>query len=367
MGAPVRDTVTGDTLSSLSRVSQLDGDVVALQPELAHSFRRVGLQLVRATVVDIGSLDFGPEWSIQHNGSVVEASAARATSGLFPGAATLVAGLASAAADHSRVQRLSPRLWACAWRVSHDAAVLAEAMYREKRDTLGDADVALIRLICSASVHVVRMPSGVDASSGTASAAGVADSAVDVGTTWPRVERRSRRPASPLARATVALPAIAALLCTWLLLYALPATHDAATLQLSQYDKLHAAVETSMAQALTVAMATGDYGEVQDELSKFARLGYFDQAVVSNNNGRVVAIEGPVDATTRIGNPISPDYLAKARTRKLALGTQAQGELAMVVPATARAASFGLTLGAAGLALLASAAAAALLYWRWRR
>ncbi len=120
----------------------------------------------------------------------------------------------------------------------------------------------------------------------------------------------------------------------------------------------------TLRQTLSIAMAAGDYGVLQDELSLFEKLGYFRSAMVTNPAGLVVAISGAAEVA-RIGDPVPAAYKSQALVQPLVLNTRQQGELSLVPLAEPPPA---LTLGwarpLAGLAALLCAAAAALLALR---
>jgi hypothetical protein len=333
-------------------------DEPAPQPEVARMFRQRGLQYVVASQVRIASMQpTRPAWLIDDAGEISDSPEDNG-SAVFAGAAAAVGGLIDAELDDARIQRLSPRRWALVWRSGDDDAIVAEAQYREKRDAIDDVDIALVRLVCSISA-------GPDAGAadGTSTAGEAARPAQNG---WPAIDRRRRTQPSRLAWLTVALPALAALLCAWLLLFVLPQVEVTAAGQQAQIEQLNKTTEATMTTALATVMAGGDYGLAQDELSQFARLGYFQSAVVLNAKGQMVALAGPVGAI-RIGDVAPSSYADQARSRKLSVGSQNYGQLLFVVPTTAAASSMGGAKVAALLAALACVAAALLLAWMLRR
>ena len=331
----------------------LERDEPNVQPEVARMFQQIGLQFVHASVVEIESMEFRTAWSVSDSGEVSDGPSEPGADSVFPGAAAIVSGLVGAAPEHTRVQRLSPRRWAFTWCVSASEAIVAAAHYRDKRDAISDIDTALVRLICSASARRATAVTGAPVMP--------AESQV-----WPRVDRRVRARPSRVAWLAVALPAFAALLCGWLLLSALPGAQFAAAQQQAEIEQLHKAADGTMAAALANVLATNDYGLAQDELGQFAQLGYFQNAVVVNTKGRVVAMVGPLESL-RIGDPLPAAYTAQARAQKLALGSQSYGELFFKAVEAAPPVRLTGVKVLAGLALLACAAAAALLASRLRR
>lgn len=327
------------------------------QPEVARMFRQRGLQYVVASQVRIASMQpTRPAWMINEAGEVSDSPDERGST--FAGAATAVRALINAEPDDVRAQRLSPRRWALAWRSGDDDAIVAEAQFRDKRDAIDDVDIAVVRLVCSISAG--RDTTAADDSTTAGDAARPTRDA------WPHVDRRKRTPPSRLAWLAAALPIAATLLCGWLLLFALPHAEGAAAGQQAQIEQLNKTTEATMTAALATVMAGGDYGLAQDELSQFARLGYFQSAVVLNGKGQMVAFAGPV-GPMRIGDVAPPTYVEQARARKLSLGSQDYGQLLFVVPTPAAASSTDSAKAAALLATLACAAAALLLMWLLRR
>jgi hypothetical protein len=216
-----------------------------------------------------------------------------------------------------------------------------------------------VRLVCSAVIRATQPPAGPAAS-------GPAHTLV-----WPAVERRAFV-ASPRATWTQLVISLAALaVCTWLASSALPRLQRSVQAQQEQVDRVRKITDATLVGGLSQALATGDYGDVQTSLASFGGLGYFDSAVVTNANGKVVAIVGEVPRQ-RIGDPVSPGYAASTRAIGLAAGPDGN---ARVLLADARASTGdvistrGLTWAArlvtalcSGLALLAVVAA-----WRsWR-
>ena len=84
-----------------------------------------------------------------------------------------------------------------------------------------------------------------------------------------------------------------------------------------------------MIRDLSLAMASGDYGDVQTVLSSFASMGYFESALVSNSRNRVVAQAGS-DTGIRIGDETPPDVKKFARIIDLSLANEPQGKLMLL-------------------------------------
>jgi len=341
------------TTSFQSTAFPLEQETPVLLQDLARVFRQLGVQFVRASVVDMSSMAFQAAWTIADSGDISDSPTDRAMDSVFPGAAASVGTLLEAPTDHTLVQKLSPRRWAFAWRLDARNAVVAEAQYRERRDAVSEIDTALVRLVCSASIR-----------RGDATpVAGSEDPNPMLA--WPHVERRARPQTSVSAWATVSLAALAGLLALWVALWAGPRAEAVDAEQQAQVTAMRAMADATMVSGLSIALSSGDYGEAQTELSQFLQLGYFQSAVVTNAKGRIVAMDGKLEQL-RIGDAVTPAYTALARPLDLALGSEKQGQLLLVSgPASGRA-PHGLLQGAAALAGLAALATAGLLALRLR-
>ncbi len=357
----------------------------ALRQDMARMFRQLGVQQLRASVADTTSMASQVTWSLSDMGQLSVPASERNLDSVFPGASSTIAGLDVVASDNTTVQKLSPRLWGFAWRVDAKHAIVAEVQYREKRDSVSETDIALVRLVCSAviragqpapSAHTV--PGGLGAASGHGGLGPIGSLGPMGGVgahalVWPAVERRAYV-ASPRATWTaLALSTLAALVSAWLAFSAVPKTQLAAQAQQDQFERVRKATDGTLVGSLSQAMATGDYGEVQTALSSLANLGYFESAVVANAKGKVVALAGPVPLQ-RIGDPINGAYAGSARALGLAAGPEGPGQALLVEP---KAASFqavptqplriAALLGfATALGLAALAALSAFRHWRQR-
>jgi hypothetical protein len=168
-----------------------------------------------------------------------------------------------------------------------------------------------------------------------------------------------------------------ALVAAWLVLAPLPIASELLGAQQVEIERLNKAADGALVHGLSVAMATGDYGEVQTELSQFHALGYFGAAAVVNERGRVVALDGPLPGV-RIGEPLPLPLAGAPRTLRLALGSQPYGQFVLTpLAAASRAAAVAEQpvqaqsavaeiRWSAGLVMLACAMAAGLLAWRPR-
>lgn len=159
---------------------QPDQESAVLLPELARVCRQLGVQFVRASVVEVRTLAYRAAWSISENGDVAPAGTGRGMDSAFAGAASAIASLADAEPEETLVHRQSPRRWAFTWSLDRRLAVVAEVQYRERRDAVGDIDRVLVRLLCAASVrrHTGDEPDTLPAAPELV---------------WPQVDRRARQ------------------------------------------------------------------------------------------------------------------------------------------------------------------------------
>jgi hypothetical protein len=348
----------------------------ALRQDMARMFRQLGVQQLRASVADTTSMASQVTWSLSDMGQLSVPVSERNLDSVFPGASSTIAHLDAVASENTTVQKLSPRLWGFAWRVDAKHAIVAEVQYREKRDSVSETDIALVRLVCSA---VIRAGQPAPAAHNTHNVHTVPGSLGPMGgvgahaLVWPAVERRAYV-ASPRATWTaLAFSTLAALITAWLAFSAVPKTRLAAQAQQEQFERVRKATDGTLVGGLSQAMATGDYGEVQTALTSFANLGYFESAVVANAKGKVVALAGPVPLQ-RIGDPVNGAYAGSARAMGLAAGPEGPGQALLVEP---KAASFQavptqplyiaalLGFGVA-LSMAALAALSAFRHWRLR-
>jgi hypothetical protein len=328
---------------------------VALLSDTAHMFRQLGVESIRASVANLSSMALHPTWTISDLGETNDDSPERPMDSAFPGSADVVAQLAAAPANETVVQRLSPRLWLCAWRLDHTHAVMVEAKYREPRDGLDEHQQTLMRLVCNTGIRARLM----------STTPLLADEPM---LQWPSVERRHTGGPTRRHLATLALVAAGALVSLWLALVALPGAQDKLLTQQADVNRLHAIVDNAMLGSLATAMATGDYGEVQTALSSFESLGCVQRAVVTNGRLLNVAQVGPSGGLS-IGKPVPANLAQAARKLDLTIGTQHFGQLLLLREPRIEGMElrFDILRLAAGFAFLASALAAAVMAIRWRK
>ena len=323
----------------------------ALLGDMARMFRQLGIESFRASVVDMGSMAFQAAWTITDSGEVSDNNPDKPLDSQFPGAMATITQLADAPAEQTVVQRLSPRRWTFAWRIDSLHVVIAEARYRDMRASVSQIDTALVRLVCDTGIR-----------SGTITTT-VHESEDERALVWPSSqERRSGRQRSPLAaRLALGLSVASAGLALWLALVALPEVREGVSGAQANAARLRSITNSTMVRGLSAALATGDYGEVQTELSNFESLGYFQTAVVTNARQRIVSMSKGTEGL-RIGIELPAELARTSTSFDLAMGSERYGQLlvlksAMADPIEGR---FG-AIRLASLAAFATSALAALM------
>lgn len=329
----------------------------AFSDDMARMFRNLGVVSFRAVVVDIDSLVFHSSWAIHSTGALHDSAFEASLEGAFPNAAGTMAQLSAVPIASTLVQRMSPRRWVFAWRIDERRAVMAMAHFLEGRMAMAAVDTAVVRLVCDAGIQA-------DLALPQRSAAEPAAS----GPVWPQVERRRRVVPRWIRLPALLLVCLCTLLAGWLTLVSLPQTrHDAAQRD-TELDRLQTMADRTMVRSVAAALGSGDYGEVQLALSGFAALGYFDQAVVTNTDHRVVAFVGTVGGV-RIGDAAPLDLLRRATHQPLMQGSAPNGQLLILRPpvASAQQRVIDRLMWPSVLALVTGACAALLMAARWPR
>jgi hypothetical protein len=317
----------------------------ALAADVQRHLQLLGIQTLRVSVLDTRSLEFQWAGSISDQGQVQVGDAQLALDSVFPGGSATVLDLTRQPLGHTSVQKQSPRRWLLAWRLRDDEAVMVDAQFHDRRDVFSETDGALLRLLCNSSL--ARTNAGrAAADTGLAQATDTQAHTL----VWPQIERRAGT-LSPRARGVGTLMlAVALLSCLWLLLFGAPQMQRHALAQDAEFASLR---DGTLRSALSLALATGDYGEVQGALQNLSELGHFESAAVVNDKQRVVAISGEIK-NQRIGDNLSAEYRATTRQLNLATGSQQQGQLLYVVkPSPAADLGKGLWI-ASGLAAVGS-------------
>lgn len=326
----------------------------AMLQDASRGLRQLGMRFMRAAVVDSRSMAVQASWALNSGIEATDEPAEKAQDSVFPGAGAVVARLEGATAEQTVTHKLSPRRWAFVWRFDERMSVIAEVHFADRRDEVAAADVEFARLLCSAHIRANQTLS---------SSAAVVESS---GPVWPQVDRRARRRLSAGTWISFLLACGATLACVWLAAVSLPRLGQLSAQQETRASQLSKIANDTVVQGLAAALATGDYGEVQTELSQFSALGYFDMAVVTNARGRVVALAGAPEGV-RVGDPAPADFAARVPPRPLVIGAERYGELFVTANTQASATSLGDARWLTLLACAASAGVATLLALRLAR
>lgn len=292
-----------------------------LAGDMARLFRVLGLQSFRASVVDMASMSYEAAWLVGENGETVDEPDRAPLDSAFPGSLSVISRLANASLDETVDHPLGARRCVYAWRLDGLRVVIAEARYHERHDRSRDLDIAAARLVCSAGLM-------------SRQGLGLRGGACEAPLAWSQAATdEATGPARGLGVAALVASLAAAGLTAWLALSALPGLRADAQAATAQAMRLRAMTDETLSHTLTMALASGDYGEVQNHLSNFESLGYFRGALITNARQRVVAIAGQVDDTLRIGIELPEGTVPKAQARDLSQGAERLGRLVVVRPA----------------------------------
>ena len=312
-----------------------DADFMATRPpplqpqelQLAELMSALGASTVRAVIFDLDTKLCHESWQINEYGESSNDSNDGGAITQFVTAMGTIAQLSQTSANETLIRQLNPRRCAFAWRIDERRVAVAEARYLLPQTGRRDQDAAVLRELFN-----VRMPR--HASSPTVASLGVVSEfphardgheaalhrSPDAGPTPPPdqgIDAPSPRstsmspPPLGLGRGLFAL----IVFCLVAAIVFLVAERQMQTLQGEQL-RLRAQAEATMTRQLADVLAQGDYGEVQAELETFAELAYFQDAVVTNAQRRVIAMVGTVQ-DARIGNIVPSDASAAGKVAVL--------------------------------------------------
>lgn len=315
----------------------------ALAPELrgdaARVFHELGLQAMRAAVVDLDSAAVRRVWGMSDGSSDAGLHTDVPWDTPFSGTTDLLQQLAANPTEFTVEQRLSPRHWCFAWRLDGERAMLAEVHYHDARAIVGMIDTAMVRVLCDVGV-LAGLPAGAplpldDPKDGHA----------------PGAQGPRRRGPGMARMASLALAGGSVLLAAWMAFVALPELSAQSTRQ-------QMVVDQAVAQSLALPLASGNFGEVQQALNSAQRQGFFSSAAVTNDANRAVSLAGAGERW-RIGD-VAP-VVAAGRKLELTQGGQRFGTLWLLGGimqdsdpswTAMRQAAIALAAAAAGLVLL---------------
>ena len=122
--------------------------------DLALLFGAFGVQTLRASLVEVGSMHCTHAWHITEAGGMVEAPGDGDVDSAFASAMATIIHLNPAGTEQTLTRKLDPQCWAFAWPVDQHHVAVVEAHYRLTRSDQGDADAALVRHVCDAGMRV---------------------------------------------------------------------------------------------------------------------------------------------------------------------------------------------------------------------
>lgn len=349
--------------------------------DIAMLFEAFGVQTLRASLVELGSMRCTHTWHITEAGAMVEDVIDKESDRALPTAMATIVKLSLAGPEHTQSRELDPFCWAFAWGVEERHVAVVEAQYRSARSAHSDADAVLMRQVCGVGVRTALASAGgatPDADPCLASPSAV-PARRDGQPAGAKVRSRTSSPLPVVSTGrqrgtsswlglsqSVALAVLALGLATAGLVVAL--LQSATALQTASA-QVQAKADATVKELVGKALAEGDYGEVQAELATFESLKYFDSALVTNARGRVIAAAGPVQGV-RMGDPLAADVAASARVIELSNSATRIGQLLVWERAVTRApglAGKSLTTKALLIAVVAAAIAAVVLLQLWRR
>jgi len=331
---------------------------------MARLVRQLGVLSFRASIVELGAMALHVAWGISDQAEIGNTESVNGNvAGAFPGAAPIIAQLARTQSDETIEHRLSPRRWIYAWHVdgrSVDAryAVIAEVRYADPRTSGSPVDAALVRVVCDtgilAGVRALEPARG-------------GPKTLEFADPTPPPPASQSRAAQRDARLLLLLTAASTLLGVWLMAYGVPRAHQSMAAERAVAVRLQSKIDGTLVQGLAAALATGDYGQVQEVLSNFATLGDLQNAAVTNLNNRIVALAGTVN-DLHIGDEVPADFAASAKIFDLPVNGERLGRVQFHRTEVERPLTGLVAMQlASGLAFGTAAAAAGVLAWRLLR
>ncbi|MDP3614333.1 MAG: hypothetical protein Q8R98_21025 [Rubrivivax sp.] len=298
--------------------------------QLAELMSILGAVTVRTVIFDLDTRLCHESWQINEYGESSNDSNVGGAITQFVTAMGTIAQLSKTPATETLIRQLNPRRVAFAWRVGERRVAVAEARYRMPQTGRQDQDALLVRELFIARMlrptaseavaavalapEVPNTPAGPAAQAGQGAEWAASPSASLLLSEKPPQDVAARPPPTGSGTRAGAGAGLFALMLFCLIAVAmfLIADQQMQSLQ-SEHLRLRAQAEATMSTQLTAVLAQGDYGEVQAELDAFAELGYFQNAVVTNAQRRVVALVGTVQGA-RIGNIFPADDSVNAKS-----------------------------------------------------
>lgn len=240
--------------------------------------RQLGLGSIRACLIDRHSMTVLKNWSLNSEKDDQDASSEAVLDQSFISAGVEDFNIQSVNAENTIVRKLSPRLWAITWLANTEQLVLVEARYTDPRYNLEGKEAALVRLLC---LNLTQKDLQAVIKNLAADTKNPQKRIATQGTTgnWVRL-------------VTLLLLSLSALFAGWMYLISLPATKEAQNQRQAELMRIQTMTDQTLTQRLTKSLAAGDYGDLEEELLGFYKLGYFPRALIINADSRVVASAG---------------------------------------------------------------------------
>lgn|GEM_PF-2374217 len=124
----------------------------------------------------------------------------------------------------------------------------------------------------------------------------------------------------------LALTLVCTLLGLWVAAVAVP---DTTAAYRADIERRRMISDQTMVRDLSAALATGDHGNVQAALSSFSSLGYFESALVSDPQLRVIALAG-TDTGLHLGDSLPAEIKQYDRSIDLIHGSGKDGQLLLL-------------------------------------
>lgn len=209
----------------------------------------------------------------------------------------------------TKTRQLSPQLWSFSWLDGSEQLVSVKVRYTEPRELVDAKDVALVRLLSFNYAHEQALESKLLAP----------DPAEDITLRLGR-QRSFRR----LSLGLMLMLCLSVLLAGWFAFFAAPAADNERLARQAEASRWESMADHAVIEHLSKALAAGDYGDLQDELSGFHSMGFYARGIVVNPSKRVIASVGDRNVAS-IGQTIPQELPPNIRSVPLKQGNQELG------------------------------------------
>lgn len=228
------------------------------------------------------------------------------------------------------VRCVNPRRWELAWRLPGGRIYVASVRYRRPRTTLDeDSNLEQLKLLCESNLATANNEAP-DLIEPPAAHLLMEAPFIRERRTSPRgaktpvaPDRRSRDTVgpSPAPHSLLRWPVVLLMLFSFAVTVVFFLCGWQASILQAELLSHRLQIESTLTSRLDEKLAQGDYGEVQAELDSLQALEYFDGAVVTNLQQRVIAQVGRVPGV-RIGDPVPLAVSATAKVFPLGAPNQ---------------------------------------------